>query len=846
MVVIYPEGAVPAAPATEFFGRERELARLHELLTSPAVRLVTLVGPGGIGKTRLAAEALRRIDPGRPVYWARLAELERDCGDSAENVLRSVVRTDISDPSSLDLGIGARAGSPAGRPILVLDNCEHVLAAVGRAVIDLLAATAGLTILATSREPIGWADEYLVVVGPLSPPEALELFRQRAELTGRPLSDEPGQLSVVRRICRRVEHSPLLIRLAAARLRHRPPALVLAELTGDADDQRMRWSQGAHSGSERRHRGVFDVIAWSFDLCCADEQLLLSRMSVFAAGYETDGMEPQRNGVDTAAIVAVCADDRLPAERIAPLLERLAERSLLSTFRTADSVRWYLVESVRLFAADRLRREPAEAARLAGRHRRYYRDRVAEAHSLWHGPQEQAWLDWARTSWDDILIGIETSLADPEEALIGLETASVLLSVWVPFANGGSCTLTRLTAAALEVTAESGDDPHRLRATALVGWFHLWQGDDERATRLLDDCVARYLPGHSAGAWRADPATDSGLPPSVEWIRGLELMLFRLDPRAVTVLDRANRKFAALGDRIGTERAAVFTALAAAMLAEPARADAITRAHLDRSVAAESALSVHWARVARALALARSAEPAAAIPEVRALLSGRYAIGDTWKVSWSIGVCMVVLTHLSALDPPAPGAPATARERAEELAWLVGVFRACHRAMGVRVERMPMMALGVRRATAAAIAIIGPADFAAAERRGRQYRPGSEMVQQYVRRRWAAERADAAALVGHNVSRWRELSPAERAVAVLAAAGWTNSAIAQRRGSSVRTVDAQVASIRQKLMIGSRREIAGHVPGELAAAIDAERGAAERRGARRDRGRSAARGHRQA
>lgn len=832
MVVIYPEGAVPAAPETEFFGRERELARLHDLLISPAVRLITLVGPGGIGKTRLAAEALRRVDPGRPVYWARLAELERDCEDSAENVLRSMVRTDISDPSSLDIGIGARGG----RAILVLDNCEHVLAAVGRAVIDLLAGTAGLTILATSREPIGWADEYLVVVGPLAPAEALELFRQRAELTGRPVPGEPDQLAIVRRICRRVEYSPLLIRLAAARLRHRPPALVLAELTGDADDQRMRWSQGAHSGSERRHRGVFDVIAWSFDLCCADEQLLLCRMSVFAAGYETDGVEPQRNGVDTAAIVAVCADDRLPAERIASLLERLAERSLLSTFRTTDSVRWYLVESVRLFAADRLRREPAEpaeAARLAGRHRRYYRDRVAEAHSLWYGPHEQVWLDWARTSWDDILIGIETALADPGEALVALETVSVLLSVWVPFANGGSCTLTRLAAAALEVTAGPGDDPYRIRATALLGWWHLWQGDDQRAARLLDDCVAGYLPGHPAGTWRADPHTDIGLPPSVEWIWGLELMLFRLDSRAVTVLDRAGRKFAALGDRIGIERAAVFTALAAAMLDEPGRAEAITRAHLERSVAAESGLSVHWARVARALALARSADPAAALPEVHALLSGRHAIGDTWKVSWSVGVCMVVLTQLSALDPPAPGASATARERADELAWLVGVFRACHRSMGVRVERMPMMALEVRRATAAATAILGPADFAAAERRGRQYRPGSEMVQEYVRRSRPAGRAGSAAPVGQNASRWGVLSPAERAVAVLAAAGWTNSAIALRRGSSVRTVDAQVASIRQKLLIGSRREIAGHIPGELAAAIDAERAAVDRRGARR-------------
>lgn len=93
---------------------------------------------------------------------------------------------------------------------------------------------------------------------------------------------------------------------------------------------------------------------------------------------------------------------------------------------------------------------------MAARHRRYHRDRVVEARSLWYGPGDRSWLDWARTSWDDILIGIETGLTDPAEALVGLETASVLLSVWVPFVKGGSRALTRLTAQALDVTAPRG------------------------------------------------------------------------------------------------------------------------------------------------------------------------------------------------------------------------------------------------------------------------------------------------------------------------------------------------------------------------------------------------------
>ncbi|MEV0046235.1 AAA family ATPase [Nocardia rhamnosiphila] len=830
MAVIYPDGAAPAAPATEFFGRMWELARLDDLLRSGSGRLITLVGPGGIGKTRLAAEAMRRVhraEPDRPVYWARLAELERDCGEGAENVLRSVVRTDISDPDALDVAVGPPAGALAERAILVLDNCEHVLAAAARAVIELLAASPGLTLLATSREPIGWADEYILAVPPLSAFESLQLFRQRAELTGCPVPDDPAQLALVRRICRRVEHNPLFLRLAAARLRHQPPAMVLAELSGDAADQRMRWSQSARAGTERRHRGVYDVIAWSFDLCAAEEQVLLRRLSVFAAGYETDGVVPQRNGVELPAVIAVCADGMLPAERVAPLLERLAERSLVSTFRTETSVRWYLVESVRLFAGDRLRREPAEAARMAARHRRYHRDRVVEARSLWYGPGDRLWLDWARTSWDDILIGIETGLTDPAEALVGLETASVLLSVWVPFVKGGSRALTRLTAQALDVTRTEGVTEHHIRATALLGWYYLWQGEADRAAALLDECVAGpAAAGVGDSSWRDSPGTDIGLPASVEWIRGLELMLFRLDPHAVTVLERAGHKFTAQGDRVGVERGQIFAALAAAMLSDPERADRITRRHLERSVASGSSLATRWAGVARTLALSRSAEPAAALEPAHSAVSRMAADRDTWMTSWSVAVCMLVLTQVLAGDPAALGAAAAIRIRATELAWLVGVFRACHRSMGVCIERVPMVVLGVRRATEVATAVIGPADFAVAEQRGGQFRPGSDAVREYLRRRWPVRpvAVDTPVDRGESAdSRWGSLSPAEREVAVLAAAGWPNSAIAERRGSSVRTVDAQVASVRQKLVIGSRRQIPDHIPAHLSGVVDAER-----------------------
>lgn len=196
---------------------------------------------------------------------------------------------------------------------------------------------------------------------------------------------------------------------------------------------------------------------------------------------------------------------------------------------------------------------------------------------------------------------------------------------------------------------------------------------------------------------------------------------------------------------------------------------------------------------------------------------------------------MFVLAQVLAGDPAALGAAAAIRIRATELAWLVGVFRACHRSMGVCIERVPMVVLGVRRATEVATVVIGPADFAVAEQRGGQFRPGGDAAREYLRRRWPVRPVAVDTPVDHGESadsRWASLSAAEREVAVPAAAGWPNSAIAERQGSSVRTVDTQVAGIRRKLVIGSPRQIPDHIPAHLAGAVDAEPAAARTRNRR--------------
>jgi predicted ATPase len=178
----------PPAASDGFVGRDRELDSVCTLLLDSA-RLITLIGSGGIGKTRLAAEAVRRYHKATatPVYWVRLARLARDASAAAveEEVAQSILDADFSGRPMWDSIVGKCTRTDAvGRQlqtVLVIDNCEHVLAAAGTLITDLLEAIPGLTIVATSREAVGWVDERFIAVPPLTREQALTLFRQRAE-----------------------------------------------------------------------------------------------------------------------------------------------------------------------------------------------------------------------------------------------------------------------------------------------------------------------------------------------------------------------------------------------------------------------------------------------------------------------------------------------------------------------------------------------------------------------------------------------------------------------------------------------------------------------------------------
>lgn len=841
-----------------FVGRTPELDKISALLLGPA-RLITLTGPGGIGKTRLADEAVRRIHAARgiPVHWVRLARLAKDSdlGAVEEEAAQSVAGPDFSGRSAWETLIDALDGEPTGpnpRTVLVMDNCEHVLAAAGNLVAELLEAAPGSTILATSRQALGWIDERVVTVPPLSQKQALTLFLQRAELAGHPITGK-DEIATANLICHHVHNHPLYIQLAAARLLRRPLAVILRELNGEADDKRLRWSHGPRVGGEGRHRRVHDVIAWSYELCSAKEQLLLDRMSVFAAGYDTNPEENSADSANTAgtpdaaldvgaeleAVEAVCADEPSPtaahstvltAEEIEGLLEHLVDQSLVTLHITATAARYSLLESIQVFARQRLELRSTDDAdeplRRAERHRRYYRDKVVAAQADWFGPDEQRLLDWARAAWDNILVAVESSLTSPGQSTVGLEICTGLIAMRGPVFTGFLREIRQWTERTLAATRTPGQ-PSELQVTAMamIGWIALIQGRRGDAETMLDDCVAAVL--SEAGRerdWRADPASDIGLPAPVDYLWGAELMLAQCDPVSVTVLVRAREKFHLLGDNGGEAMSEMFETLAAGFLGPPADALHIARRTLDHAVAVGAQWTHSWAELAWALALNKNGKPAEALTVSRTALARQWPARDQWGAVWAVHFRMWSLAQLVADSTVAGGARDRLEAPATEIAQLAGGAAVLRARLGVNIDELKPFARETKAAVAVARRVLGDTRYVAAEDAGAQLRPRSGEVQQLALGiRTVAPTSARSPARGPGWSRWSELTAAERQVAVLAAAGWTNSSIAARRGNSFKTVDAQMTAIFQKLAITSRGNIIEFIPEDLLGRVEAER-----------------------
>ncbi len=457
-------GNVPSI-ATPIIGRA---VNVTEVMSAVALhRLVTVVGPAGVGKTRLAIEVAGHLMPPAPVWLVRLDAVD------AKAVLSRVV-ADTLHISGGDQAVRERL-SAAGT-VLLLDNCEHVLDSLARLVTSLLDALPELRVLATSQAPLGLEDEYRYQLEPLTQDESVVLFARRAQELPRRFVLDAATTAVVEEVCRRLDGLPLAIELAASRLR----SLSVLDIARRLDD-RFTLLQDPSSRRPERRRALEAAIAWSYELLFPDDQRGLWALSCFAGS------------ASLAATVHVVASLGVPAASVLDTISRLVDRSFVSVDNVeGGEVRYRLLDSIRAYAAERLR-ESGQADAAAAAHAAWYAETGAWCKEHVRSDLQPACLSIARA--ERLNVDVALAWCVDNHPQLGVLIANGFGWTWVVLGDG--------TAGAARVrNALSNETSARDRATGLLlaGWLEasagnvvLAQADLDRARTLADELADDVL-----------------------------------------------------------------------------------------------------------------------------------------------------------------------------------------------------------------------------------------------------------------------------------------------------------------------------------------------------------------
>jgi predicted ATPase/class 3 adenylate cyclase len=374
-----PVGNLPA-PVDEWFG---SLADLHRRVASlPQRRLVTLTGTGGVGKTRLALEAAAMAaDEFRDGVWIVELAPVAERGSVAQAVAATL---SIPPQGGVTMVEAITDWLRGRRLLLVLDNCEHVLAAVGDLARAIVSRCPTVTVLATSREPLGVAGERVVPLTGLVTADAVGLFCDRVAAVDDTVTLSDDDQRAVVSICDELDGLPLAIELAAARVRSLTPT-ELRERLGD----HLRLLRASGRRGAERHRSLRAAVDWSYQLLTGEERCLFDRLSVFAGGF------------DLAAVEAICAGPPLDGADVFEVLASLVDKSMVIADRAAAGTRYRLVETLRQFAAERLV-EGGDGDQLRQRHLRHYLAVAGEASRLWVSPRQLIGDAIFEREWDNL------------------------------------------------------------------------------------------------------------------------------------------------------------------------------------------------------------------------------------------------------------------------------------------------------------------------------------------------------------------------------------------------------------------------------------------------------------
>ncbi|WP_435850964.1 ATP-binding protein [Streptomyces roseolus] len=607
-----------------FTGRRTELTRITTALAEH--RLVTVTGVGGVGKTRLALRAAHRVRHHHPdgAWWTDLGQLD------GERLLVALVSdsVDLADHTpGTDTGALRRRLAEA-RLLLVLDCCDHLADACGRLVAELLDAAPGLTVLATSRRPLGIPGEHTVLLDPLPPAgdDALALLRTA---TGEELPAGPAA-----EICVRLEGIPLALELAAAQIRLRGAEAVRDQLGSRLTaPPEARFDLLAHPGRvwPARHRTLRAAIGWSHELAGPLERLLWARLSVF------------RGPFDLATATAVCTGGPLTPDTLPAALAGLVRASVV---RPADSAgRHRLLDTIREYGAGWLDRL-GETGTVADRHAAHFGALAAQGRAAWHGPRQLHWHHAVDTHHTDLRTALDHLLhTDPDAAL------DLIGSVAFAWSCRGRL---REARAGLERALLLSEARGRARTRALwaLGITLVLQGDLGPAQDAAERCAreARHTEHPPERPWApSEPYGPGELTLDAAALTGLLALTTGRALAALVVVDHvlasARGTTAGSAATLRCRLVRVFALTGLGRLAE-ARADALALRTLCDT------LDEHWTRTALeyqlALAGLLEGDPVTAAAHARAMLAGTRALGTGLGVA--LGLDVLATAHAAAGD----------------------------------------------------------------------------------------------------------------------------------------------------------------------------------------------------
>ena len=536
-----PRTNIPAM-LTDVIGRTAAAAELRALLSER--RLVTLTGPGGVGKTRLALETAAQSADAFPdgVWLVELAGAAQAGACTPAELVMAVLG--IRDDRAVDPADVLADALRTSRMLLILDNCEHLIDQAAKLTARLLQAAPELRVLVTSREPLllagelVWAVPPLDLPGPAADPEpaalaqfsAVQLFVARAGTSVPGFRLDEGNAQAVAALCRRLDGIPLALELAATRIR----TLGVHELLARLDD-RFRLLVTGHRDAPARQQTLSAVIDWSWELLTEPERLVLRRLALAA------------DGCTLCAAEALCADDDLD---VPGLVSRLVDRSLVAVADEPDGPRYRMLETVAAYGLQRLHRA-GEFGQVRLRHRLYYTSLAERATAHLRGPGQRSWLRRLDAETANMRASLDAAIHD-NDGSAALQLVNALAWYW--FLRG------RLTEArrALDEALALGHGSAAARATAMS-----WQMGFRA---LAGERGKHALPPPLGGI------DDLTMRATLEWFHGFVASDFGDPSVGEAMVGRALASFRAFGDRWGIAAALSTRAKVAMVRGDPATA----------------------------------------------------------------------------------------------------------------------------------------------------------------------------------------------------------------------------------------------------------------------------------